>query len=53
VAHANPSDDDIRRLGISSEEAAQRASDGGLIVVMDKCIGVTVSKMGVHPGDVL
>jgi len=32
------------QLGISSEEAAQCASVGGLIVVMDKCIGVTVSK---------
>jgi predicted CoA-binding protein len=40
------------QLGIYSEEAARRASDGGLIVVMDKCIGQTVSKMGVHPGDV-
>lgn len=39
------------QLGISSEEAAQRASDGGLIVVMDKCIGQTVSKAGVHAGD--
>ena len=39
------------QLGISSEEAAQRASVGGLIVVMDKCIGQTVSKTGVHAGD--
>ncbi|HUR32702.1 MAG TPA: CoA-binding protein [Vicinamibacterales bacterium] len=29
------------QLGISSEEAASRAQAGGLIVVMDKCIGVT------------
>ena len=36
------------QLGISSEEAARRASDGGLIVVMDNCIGQTVSKTGVH-----
>jgi len=29
--------------GISSEEAAERATRGGLTVVMDSCIGVTHS----------
>src|SRR5258708_34789582 len=38
------------QLGISSEEAAQRASDGGLIVVMRKGIGHTGSKGGVPAG---
>src|SRR5258708_16064597 len=37
------------QLGISSAEGAQRASDGGLILVIDKCLGPTASKMRVHP----
>src|SRR5258708_11385708 len=39
------------QLGISSEEAAQRASDGGLIAGTDNGIGQTVSKAGGHAGD--
>lgn len=35
------------QLGISSDEAAARAKKGGLIVVMDHCIGQTVHAMGV------
>jgi predicted CoA-binding protein len=34
--------------GVSSEVAAQRASAGGLIVVMDSCIGVMHSLLRVH-----
>lgn len=33
--------------GIVSEDAAARAQAGGLIVVMDKCIGATHSLLGV------
>jgi predicted CoA-binding protein len=35
------------QLGISSEDAAARAEGGGLTVVMDKCIGQTVRRLGV------
>jgi len=37
------------QLGISNEEAAARAARGGLAVVMDKCIGVTVKHLRVGP----
>jgi predicted CoA-binding protein len=33
--------------GISSEEAAQRASAGGLLVVMDACISATFSMLAI------
>ncbi len=35
------------QLGITSEEAAQRASRGGLVVVMNTCISVAYSRLGV------
>jgi predicted CoA-binding protein len=35
------------QAGIVSEEAAARAHAGGLAVVMDRCIGETVSRLGV------
>jgi uncharacterized protein len=35
--------------GITSEDAAARAAKGGLIVVMDVCIGATHSLLGVPP----
>jgi len=35
------------QLGISNEDAAARAQHGGLTVVMDKCIGQTVQRLGV------
>src|SRR5262249_60747290 len=35
------------QLGISSEEAAARAQAAGLVVVMDKCIGQTVQRLGI------
>jgi predicted CoA-binding protein len=35
------------QLGISSDEAAARASAAGLTVVMDKCIGQTVHRLGI------
>ncbi len=43
------------QLGISNDDAAERAARGGLAVVMDKCIGVTVKRLGVGPalGDVV
>lgn len=34
--------------GISNEEAAARAREGGLIVVMDKCIGETTMHFGIR-----
>jgi hypothetical protein len=37
------------QLGISNDDAAERASRGGLTVVMDLCIGVTVNRLGVGP----
>jgi uncharacterized protein len=33
--------------GISSEDAAERATKGGLVTVMDACIGATHSLLGV------
>jgi len=35
------------QLGIASDEAAARATAGGLTVVMDRCIGQTVLAMGI------
>jgi predicted CoA-binding protein len=35
------------QLGISSEEAAARATSGGLTVIMDRCIGQTVQRLGI------
>jgi predicted CoA-binding protein len=37
------------QLGIANDEAAERAKRGGLAVVMDMCIGVTVKRLGVGP----
>ena len=34
--------------GISNEETAARAKAGGLMVVMDTCIGVTVGRLRTH-----
>ena len=36
--------------GIVSEEAAARARRGGLAVVMDRCIGETVGRLGIRAG---
>ena len=38
------------QLGISNDEAARIASDGGLTVVMDKCIGQTVRRLEIRSG---
>ena len=35
------------QLGISNDEAAERASAGGLVVVMDYCLGEVVKRLGV------
>jgi predicted CoA-binding protein len=35
--------------GIVSEEAATRAGRGGLVTVMDKCIGATRAALGITP----
>lgn len=37
------------QLGIANEEAAERAKAGGLIVVMDKCIGRTHRELKIPP----
>jgi predicted CoA-binding protein len=34
--------------GISSEEAARRARAGGLVVVLDRCIGQTLLELGIR-----
>jgi uncharacterized protein len=36
--------------GIVSEEAAKIAEEGGLSVVMDRCMGVTHGQLGLGPG---
>jgi predicted CoA-binding protein len=38
------------QAGISSEEAEKIARDGGLTVVMDKCMGATHAQLGLGPG---
>jgi uncharacterized protein len=35
------------QLGISNDEAAARASAGGLAVVMDRCVGQTTLRLGI------
>jgi predicted CoA-binding protein len=37
------------QLGIASEEAAAIAQQGGLLVVMDTCIGVSHTLLGIPP----
>jgi len=37
------------QLGISNEDAAARAIHGGLKVVMNACLGVTHSRLGIAP----
>jgi uncharacterized protein len=37
------------QLGISNDDAARRATAGGLTVVMDACIGVVHARLGVPP----
>lgn len=37
------------QLGVTSDDAAARATAGGLVVVMDKCIGATHHKLGIAP----
>jgi predicted CoA-binding protein len=36
------------QLGIVNEEAARRAREGGLVVVMDACMAVVVARLGIH-----
>jgi predicted CoA-binding protein len=36
------------QLGISNEDAAARATAGGLIVIMDRCIGRTLHELGME-----
>jgi len=36
------------QLGIVNDEAASRARDGGLTVVMDSCIAVVVARLGIQ-----
>lgn len=38
------------QTGIVSDEAARIATDGGLIVVMDDCIGITYGELGLGQG---
>ena len=40
------------QLGISSEEAAAIATEAGLLVVMDRCMGQMHAKLGLGPGPV-
>ena len=35
------------QLGITNEEAAERAARGGLVVVMNSCIAVVYRRLGV------
>ena len=37
------------QLGVTSEEAAQRATAGGLAIVMDSCLGATHHALGIAP----
>jgi len=37
------------QLGITSEEARRIAEDGGLTVVMDRCMGATHKQLGLGP----
>ena len=37
------------QLGVTSEEARQIAEDGGLTVVMDRCIGAPTENWGSAP----
>lgn len=34
--------------GVSNDETARRAGEGGLTVVMDRCLGATVSLLGIR-----
>ena len=36
------------QLGISNDDAARRAGEAGLTVVMDRCLGETVREMGIR-----
>ena len=36
------------QLGVSNDDAARRAGEAGLTVVMDRCIGETVREMGIR-----
>ena len=36
------------QLGISNDDAARRADEAGLTVVMDRCLGETVREMGIR-----
>jgi predicted CoA-binding protein len=38
------------QLGVSNDDAARRAADGGLTVVMDRCIGRTLNELGMEKG---
>jgi len=38
------------QTGIQSEEAEQIARDGGLMVVMNTCMGATHRRLGLGPG---
>jgi predicted CoA-binding protein len=38
------------QLGISNDDAAARAKAGGLVVVMNRCIGHTVERLGIKRG---
>jgi hypothetical protein len=40
------------QLGITSEEAAAIATEAGLMVVMDRCMGQMHAKLGLGPGPV-
>jgi predicted CoA-binding protein len=40
------------QLGIVSDEASQIASDAGLQVVMDRCMGATHAALGLGPGPI-